>query len=122
MHGNVCTAALSETTHNSMCRRHAAEVGQQMSMTCTIHYVMPAYIIYIHTRIYIVAITDMAGRQAWMVLQVRTLRADLKREQQGRGGAASPAMRGTASPATQAGPSVSPVPVRASVEPPRFSQ
>ncbi|KAL0049671.1 hypothetical protein WJX82_007237 [Trebouxia sp. C0006] len=54
--------------------------------------------------------------------EVRTLRADLKREQQGRGGAASPAMRGTASPATQAGPSVSPVPVRASVEPPRFSQ
>ncbi len=61
-----------------------------------------------------VAVTDMAGKQAWVLLQVRTLRADLKREQQGRGG--------TASPATQFGPSVSPVPVCASVEPPRFSQ
>ncbi|DBA65952.1 TPA: Transcription factor [Trebouxia sp. C0005] len=46
--------------------------------------------------------------------EVRTLRADLKRERQGRGAPASPA--------TQAGPSVSPVPVRASVEPPTFSQ
>ncbi|DBA90597.1 TPA: Transcription factor [Trebouxia sp. C0004] len=54
--------------------------------------------------------------------EVRTLRADLKRERQGRGCPASPVMRGTALPATQAGPSVSPVPVLASVEPPRFSQ
>ncbi len=69
-----------------------------------------------------VAVTDMAGRRAWTVVQARTLRADLKQERQGRGRPASPAMRGTASPTTQAGPSVSPVPVRASVEPPRFSQ
>lgn len=37
MHGNVCTAALYETTHDNRCRRHAAEVGQQISMPCTLH-------------------------------------------------------------------------------------
>ena len=40
MHGNVVKAALSETSHDSRCRRHAAEVGQQMPMPCTLHCIV----------------------------------------------------------------------------------